>query len=1295
MSGSVSAEVREVELPSLGESVAEATILAVTVAPGDAIAAGDPLVEVSTDKVDVEVPSPLGGTVVELLVAEGDAVPIGAPLVRVDVSGAGGGAAPAEAADAQPDAADVPAPVAPAPAAPAPGDADTPITPVAARVAAAHGVEAGAVEGSGRGGKVTKDDVVRHVAAGANGGTAEPVETAMRGGEAALVRYMQESRSVPTATTMRMVGAGALVARRGQLKAAGQKLSYTHIVAWALVRAVDAVPAMVHRFVERDGRPTRVDDRAVNLGVAIDVERKDGTRTVLVPVLKGADRLSFAAFVAAYDDLVARGRAGALDASELGGANLTLTNTGGFGSTTGMPRLLAGQSAIIAAGAIEVPVGFRHVAEELGIEPTMWMASTYDHRVIQGADSGRFLGAIDGLLQGGDGFYEDLFAQLGVPLPPMPVPRRLQLAAAGDGAGNGASNGAGHGAEATARDAIAAAGLLAALRAHGHRAAHLDPLSPAPEPPAPLTPAGHGLTAEALRALPARLLGEQLAAHGDAGTALERLRAAYCSTIGFEFEHLADAERVAWWRAQVEGAADEAGLAGPDARRVLRRLVEVDDFERHLQRTWLGQKTLSVEGLDVTVPMVEELVRLAAGDGDAELVVGMAHRGRLALLTHVVGMPLERLFREFDGYLDANVVSPMGTTGDVKQHLGAQGRYAREDGAEIAVRLQPNPSHLEFVSPVALGVARALRAADAQDRPVRTVLLHGDASFPAQGVVAETFNLAALPAYDVGGTVHIVQNNQIGFTTLPHDGRGHHHPTDAARSASVPVLHVNGEDVDACLRAARLAHAYRVRFGGDVILDVVGYRRLGHNETDEPAFTQPQMYERIRARQRLVERYAQDLVAAGVVSDAELKEWRAASRRRLADAVQAARAADGTPSRQTAGVEAAPALTADEATLVALNAELHALPEGFTPHPKLATLLTRRREAFAAASEPGIEWGHAEALALAVAARAGWHVRLSGEDTQRGAFTQRHLVLHDVQDGSSHLPLAQLARQGGRVEVVNSPLSEQAPVGYEWGFSATHPRALVLWEAQFGDFANVAQALVDNFVSAAHAKWGIDSSLVMLLPHGYEGAGPEHSSARLERYLALSAEDGLRVAYPTTAAQHYHLLLRQATSRRPLVVMTPKSLLRAPQAAATPAQLIAGRFEPVLVDGDPATAKRLVLCSGKVGHDLLGAEQAADARLAVVRVEQLAPFPADALRDVLAACGALREVVWVQEEPRNMGAWAYVAQHLPELLPGALPLRYVGRQERASPAEGYPSMHAIEQRRIVAEALELGGGGGR
>ncbi len=1280
MSDQVYEQLRDVELPSLGESVTEATVLDVLVGPGDAVNAGDPLVEVSTDKVDAEIPSPATGTVAEVLVAAGDAVAVGTTVVRLDTAAEPDGvvAAADDEAEAMPAAESGDA--ATSPTAPDGTRAAGRATPVAARMAAAHGVPAEAIEGSGRAGTVTKRDVLRHVEALAERGATEadairaPRELRMRGGEAMLVRYMDESRTVPTATTQREVSAAVLVERRAALKAAGVRLSYTHLIAWALVRAVSAVPAMVHRFAERDGVPTRIDDGAVNLGIAVDVRRDDGTSTVLVPVLRGADRLDAGGFVSAYDDLVARTRAGDLSPDDLSGANVTLTNTGGFGSTTGMPRLLARQSAIIAAGGIGVPASLRHLAAELGVAPTMWLASTYDHRVIQGADSGRFLGAVDALLQGEHGFYEEVFGSLGVPMP----------ARTPDGPRAGAPTRAAAAVddERAMSTAMAAAQLLSQLRRRGHLAAHLDPLSPAPMLPAELTPAAHGTDEAALRTVPAGLLGGDLARHGDAASALAHLREVYCGTTGYEFEHLADPERVAWWRMQVERRRSDP-LKPDDARRVLRRLIEVDDFERYLQRTWLGQKTLSVEGLDVTVPMVEELVRLAATDRDGEVVIGMAHRGRLALLTHIVGMPLARLFREFDAYADAELAVPQGTTGDVKQHLGARGVYGREDGATIAVRLQPNPSHLEFVTPVALGVARALRTADAEGRAALPILLHGDASFPGQGVVTETFNLARLRAYEVGGAVHIVQNNQIGFTTEPADGRGSTYPTDAARGSTVPVLHVNAEDVDACLHAVRLARAYQREFGDDVILDVVGYRRLGHNETDEPAFTQPRLYEQIRARPRLVDSYAEALIAGGVASAAEVETWRAESRQRLDDALDSSRAAAPVDPRPTA--EPLPSPEPDEATLRRVNAALHTLPDGFTVHRKLDALLARRRDALVDPGRAAIDWGHAEALALAVAADAGIHVRLSGEDTQRGAFTQRHLVLHDVHDGRRHSPISALARPGC-VEIINSPLSEQAPVGYEWGFSTALPNALVLWEAQFGDFANVAQTVVDNFVSAAHAKWGIDSGLVLLLPHGYEGAGPEHSSARLERYLGLSAEEGLRVAYPTTAAQHYHLLLEQVAQRRPLVVMTPKSLLRAPEAAATPRELVGGRFEPVLLSGDPAAAERLLVCTGKVGHDLLAA-WSGDARVAIVRLERLAPFPTEELCEVVTACPRLRDVTWVQEEPRNMGAWTYIAPRVAELLPGGLTLRYVGRPERAAPAEGYPSLHAVRQRHIVTEAL--------
>jgi multifunctional 2-oxoglutarate metabolism enzyme len=1197
-----------VALPSLGESVSEATVVAVHVSPGDVVAVGDPLVEVSTDKVDADVPSPVAGSVTAVRIGPGDTIAVGEVIVEV-------------------------APVA-APAERAP-DGETVAEPGPARAPVAHSREA-----------------------------------AMRGPEAVLVEHMHASRRVPTATTIRELGAGPLVRRRDQLRAAGVELSYTHVIAWALVRAAATVPAIVNRYAERDSGPCRVRDRHVQLGVAVDIERRGGTRMVLVPVLRDADCLEFSAFAAAYDELVAKARAARLGAEDLTGANLVLSNTGGFGSTTGVPRLLEGHSAIVAAGAIHVPPALRRLRPELGVEPTLWLACTYDHRVIQGADSGRFLGTVERLLDGEDGFYEEMFSALGVARPASGAAATVPLSEPVPAAG-------GPGAEAV----VAVAEAVTRFRSRGFEHAALDPL--AEPPPAAAEPEPE------MAALPAALFGRQLERFGDAAAALRWLQRRYQGPTGFEFEHLADVEKVRWWRERVEGR-DPAVPDREVKRRVLRRLLEVDEFERFLQRSWLGQKTLSVEGLDMTIPMVEQLIHLAAASGQDRVVIGMAHRGRLAILTHLAGMPLERLFAEFDAYGDVARVAAVGTTGDVKQHIGWEGEYAAGT-ATVTVRVQPNPSHLEFVCPVALGVARGLDAAAERRGGVVPVLLHGDASFPAQGVVAETFNLGGLPAYAVGGTVHIVQNNQIGFTTEPGDARSNPRVTDLARGATVPVVHVNGEDVDACMEAVALALDFRAACHRDVIIDVVGYRRLGHNETDEPAYTQPLLYQQIRARERFSDRYARRLLGDGVVDEQELAEWAAQRGERLRAARDRSRQAAPRPLESVGRAVATPGPKIDRSAtaLRRLGLSLHARPEGFAVHPKLEAFLARRRDGLTGASDAAsIDWAHAEALLLAAAATAGFRVRLSGQDVQRGAFTQRHLVLHDTRTGATACPLEQLPG-AAPVEVVNSPLSEQAALGFEWGFSTAAGLALVIWEAQFGDFANTAQVLIDQFIAPAHAKWGIDAPMVMLLPHAYEGAGPEHSSGRLERFLSLAAEDGMAVAYPTTAAQYFHLLRGHAQSSpaRPLAVMSPKSLLRAPAAAASLDELGTGEFRPVLIDGaDPRGAERIVVCSGKVAHDLLARRDDWPPGLALVRLERPAPFPTDELASHLQGATG---VVWLQEEPRNMGAWGYVRDRLEALLPAGARLGYVGRPERAAPAEGYPAAHAVEQARIVSAGLAI------
>ena len=1309
----------EIVTPTGGESVTEGTILEWSVKVGDAVKEGDTVVEISTDKVDMELPAPASGTITEILFGEGETVTVGQVIARLAV---GASSTPAVAAAPAGTATAAPAPPAaaasaPTPAAMVPGN----VSPIAARVAAAQGVDLATVRGSARGGRITKGDVLE-AAGGGNGATATPAPAAagakqIRGGAATLARYMDESRQVPTATSFRTITVTNLAARRGQLKDAGQRVSFTHLIAYAIARvATTDLPVMAHHFLDRDGVPFRVDDGAVNFGLAVDVEKKDGSRTLMVPVIRDAGRLGFKDFLDAYNALVDKARTNTLTADDLVGANLTLTNPGGIGTIASVPRLMVGQGTIVATGSIAYPPGLGAIGAMIGAEKVMTMTSTYDHRIIQGAESGRFLQRIEALLQGEDGFYEDVFHDLGLQLPALPPPPAPAAAAAAatQAAPASAPEPAGPAAvpsEELLQAVQAASSLVKAHRTHGHLAALLDPLGREPEGDPALNPEPLGLTPELMAQIPARILriwvpGATLL------DALPHLRETYCGPIAYEIEHISSHRQRLWLREAIESGRHRKPLTSDEQKALLKRLTEVDALERFMHKAYLGQKQFSIEGLDMTVPMLDEVIQLSARNGAREIVIGMAHRGRLNVLAHNLGRPYGTIFAEFEGSSTLEVITtiPQGGTGDVKYHHGADGSYSPPTGESITVRLESNPSHLEFVGPVAAGATRAAQTtrqgphAHQDTNAAVPVILHGDAAFPGQGVVAETLNLQALDGYTVGGTVHLIQNNQVGFTTDPEDLRSTTWASDLAKGFDVPIIHVNADDVAACVAAVRLAFAFRQEFGHDVVIDLIGYRRFGHNEADEPAYTQPEMYQVIKKHPPVRELFARQLIAAGVVTEQESTEmtdqvWSVLSEdhQRLKERIAAAKEVEQATGEyqldRSPSPEVSTSVSADR--LRVLNEELLQVPDGFTVHPKLVRQFEQRREALAEGqTEPAINWAHAEALAFASLLTEGIPIRLTGQDSERGTFSQRHLVLHDPKTGQEHCAMQHLPGALAPMELHNSPLSEMACLGFEYGYSQEGPETLVLWEAQFGDFANGAQVVIDQFIVSGLAKWGKTSRLTLLLPHGYEGSGPEHSSARLERFLQLAAEGNIRVANCTTAAQYFHLLRRQAriAKQRPLVIMTPKSLLRLPVAASRIEDLSEGRFYPVLSEPGvaPDQVTRLLLCSGKIYYDIVGHAAAKDVRgVAVGRVELLYPFPQAEILQLIQSYPRLREVAWVQEEPRNMGARAYMSPRLLQILPEGLRFGYVGRPERAASGEGYPLAHSKEQHRIVTTALDL------
>ncbi|HET6701276.1 MAG TPA: 2-oxoglutarate dehydrogenase E1 component, partial [Gemmatimonadaceae bacterium] len=849
--------------------------------------------------------------------------------------------------------------------------------------------------------------------------------------------------------------------------------------------------------------------------------------------------------------------------------------------------------------------------------------------------------------------------------------------------------------------AVAAAGALVEdIRHFGHLAVRLDPLGIPPAGAQELTPEFHGLTPTDLDRIPGSALGFPDATAADV---VKRLRSIYASNIGFDIEHIEEEAERDWFRKVLEGGDARLTLTSEEKQTVLARLTEVDGLERFLARAYVGKKRFSIEGTDTLVPMLDAAIERAAQSGARHAVIGMAHRGRLNVLAHILDKPYARIFAEFE---EKVAKSDAVDTGDVKYHLGASTTRTLPDGKKVELELVPNPSHLEFVNPVLEGVARALQRTNGtrDESSVLPIVVHGDAAFPGEGVVAETLNLSRLRGYRVGGTLHIIVNNQVGFTTDPQDARSTYYSSDLAKGFEIPIFHVNADDAEACIAAVWLAISYRTRFAKDVLIDLVGYRRHGHNEGDEPAYTQPKLYDRIKAHPTPRDVWAKRLIAEGVVSEEESKRLADEMMRALDSIHTGLKGGAAQPAKQDAGE---PGRTKPQQittavkpeTLILVNERLLAWPSDFAPNPKLIKPLERRRAAIGDAG--GIDWGHAEALAFGSLLLEGTSVRLTGQDTARGTFSHRHAVLHDFKTGAEFIPLQHLPSAKGAFEIYNSPLSETAVLAFEYGYSTASPDSLVLWEAQFGDFANVAQPIIDQFMAADRAKWGQDSSVVMLLPHGYEGQGPEHSSARLERFLQLAAEGNLRVAYPTTPGQYFHILRRQAQldPRRPLILMQPKSLLRLPEAASRLPELATGSFQQVIDDPArspvPREVKRLVLCSGKLYYDLDAARaNGTEAKhAAIVRVEELYPWPHEEIARIIDRYGGIEEVVWAQEEPRNMGAWSFVWPRLRASTGNAIPIRYIGRPERASPAEGYHTAHAEQQARIVTEVLAPASGG--
>ncbi|MEV6659358.1 multifunctional oxoglutarate decarboxylase/oxoglutarate dehydrogenase thiamine pyrophosphate-binding subunit/dihydrolipoyllysine-residue succinyltransferase subunit [Nocardia fluminea] len=1192
--------------------------------------------------------------------------------------------APAAAAAPKAAAAQTPAPkaaVATAPPKPAPAPAAAPAPAPAAKTVRAPQTTPAPVSNA------PATTAPKAAAAG-------PENKVLRGPAAAIAKNMSASLTIPTATSVRAIPAKLMIDNRLVInnhlaRTRGGKISFTHLLGYAIVQAIKSFPNMNRHFAEIDGKPNAVTPAHTNLGLAIDLAGKDGSRSLVVAAIKETEDMSFGQFHAAYEDIVRRAREGKLGADDFSGVTISLTNPGTIGTVHSVPRLMPGQGAIIGAGAMEYPAEFQGMSDEriadIGVGKLMTLTSTYDHRIIQGAESGDFLRTIHNLLIS-DEFYDEIFHGLGVPY--EPIRWRKDISA--------------RGVDKSAR----VLEMIAAYRNRGHLMADTDPLRLVKDkfrshPDLDVTQ--HGLTLWDLDRTfdVGGFHGQERMKLRDV---LSILRDAYCRHVGVEYTHILETEQLEWMQERVEQKHVKPTVA--QQKYILNRLNAAEAFETFLQTKYVGQKRFSLEGAEAVIPMMDATIDQCAEYGLDEVVIGMPHRGRLNVLANIVGKPYSKIFTEFEGNM--NPAATHGS-GDVKYHLGAHGQYLQMFGDnEIEVSLTANPSHLEAVDPVLEGLVRAKQdLLDKGDGPdgfsVMPLMLHGDAAFAGQGVVAETLNLSGLRGYRVGGTIHIVVNNQIGFTTAPENSRSTEYSTDIAKFIGAPIFHVNGDDPEACDWVARLAVDFRQKFRKDVVIDLVCYRRRGHNEGDDPSMTQPEMYDIIDTKRSVRKAYTESLIGRGDIS---MKEAEDALRdyqgqlERVFNEVRELEKYIPEPSESVEDDQKVPAtvVTAvDKSVLQRIGDAFLNTPDGFNVHPRVKPVLEKRREM---AYEGKVDWAFAELLAFGSLIDQGHDVRLTGQDSRRGTFTQRHSVIIDRINAVEYTPLHNIGSENpGWFAVHDSALSEYAAVGFEYGYSLGNPNALVLWEAQFGDFVNGAQSIIDEFISSGEAKWGQLSDVVLLLPHGHEGQGPDHTSGRIERFLQLCAEGSMTVAVPSTPANYFHLLRRHALDgiRRPLIVFTPKSMLRNKAVVSDVKDFTESKFRSVFDEptyeqgiGDTTKVKRILLTSGKLYYEL-AAEKAKHKRedVAIVRIEQLYPIPTYRLNEALAKYPNATDIAWVQEEPANQGAWPFFGLNLPEVLPERLGrLRRISRRAMSAPSSGSSKVHAVEQAEIIGEAFE-------
>ena len=1113
----------------------------------------------------------------------------------------------------------------------------------------------------------------------------QPEINILRGMAKTLASNMDASLSVPTATSVRQLPAKVLIDNRivvnSHLKRTrGGKVSFTHLIGYAVVQALKEFPSQNVYYDEIDGKPAAITPPNINLGLAIDIPKPDGTRALLVPNIKKAQKLNFAEFLAAYDDLVTRARDNKLAADDFAGTTISLTNPGGIGTVHSVPRLTKGQGCIVGVGALEYPAQFKGMSEdqlaEQGIGKVLTLTSTYDHRVIQGAGSGEFLKIVEELLLGERDFYVKIFADMRIPYTPVVWVSDFHWDLADQSGKN-----------------TRIQEYINAFRERGHLIADIDPLEYVQRWHPDLDIRNYGLSLWDLdRTFKTGGFGGRVKAKFR--NMLGILRDTYCRTVGIEYMHIADPTERKWFQDTLEQPYRKPSKE--EQFRILAKLNEAEAFETFLQTKFVGQKRFSLEGSESLIPALDQILQAAADASLEEVAIAMAHRGRLNVLTNIAGKTYGQVFREFEGNTDAKGVQG---SGDVKYHLGTHGTFTSAHGTSVKVYLAANPSHLEAVNPVLEGIVRAKqdRLGNPENYPILPVLIHGDAAFAGQGVVPETMQFSQLEGYKVGGTIHVIVNNQVGFTTLPKDARTSTYATDFAKGIQAPIFHVNGDDPEAVVRVAQIAFDYRQKFNKDVVMDIISYRRRGHNEGDDPSMTQPLMYNLIEAKRSVRTLYMENLVGRGDITQAEFDQANANFQSTLENAFVEVHEAMSQPvalPERPIGIGttasekqelARPTAIAKEVVEAIGNAHAN-LPTGFTVHPKLAQLLQKRVEM---SREGGIDWGFGELLAFGSLLIEGTKVRLAGQDARRGTFVQRHATFFDRETGAEWMPLSFITEQQAQLQVYNSLLSEYAAMGFEYGYSVEEPNALTLWEAQFGDFANGAQTIIDEFISSGDQKWGQQSSLVLLLPHGYEGQGPDHSSARIERFLQLCAENNMTVAQPSTPASHFHLLRRQAyaTPRRPLVIFTPKSMLRLKAASSEVSDFTNGTFQPLIQDQQglqPQSVKKVLFCSGKIYWELLAESQKrASGDTAIIRVEQLYPTPVEEMKQAIAQYPNA-ELRWVQDEPANQGPWTYMGLFMSKY---GINLKVVSRPASASPATGSSKRHAAEQADVIARAF--------